>query len=134
MEKYLIRAKEIIDGVGPAAGDKEFSTCLRRMTRKEQAEARKYFMAKNHPDFCVKMKKDLNFKSKVIASYVRSNMEDFHCKHLSNSQMKELNPIIRNAIYTALSDIENDELIRPYMVQRLNLPPYWEDCEYVWDL
>jgi len=29
-------------------------------------------------------------------------MEDFHCRHLSDEQMAELNPIIRNAIYTAL--------------------------------
>ena len=37
-----------------------------------------------------------------IAMVVRNAMEDFHTKHLSDEQMKELNPIIRNAIYTAL--------------------------------
>jgi hypothetical protein len=42
-----------------------------------------------------------------IAMVVRNTMEDFHCKHLSNEQMKELNPIIRNAICTALYAFEN---------------------------
>lgn len=38
----------------------------------------------------------------LIAIAVRNEMEDFHCEHLTDSQMKELNPIIRNAIVTAL--------------------------------
>ena len=29
-------------------------------------------------------------------------MENFHTKHLTDAQMKELNPVIRNAVYTAL--------------------------------
>ena len=40
--------------------------------------------------------------AKIIAMTVRNEMEDFHVKHLSDAQMKELNPIIRNAIYTTL--------------------------------
>jgi ribonuclease HIII len=40
--------------------------------------------------------------AKYIAIVVRNAMEDFHCKHLSDEQMQELNPIIRNAIYTAI--------------------------------
>jgi hypothetical protein len=37
-----------------------------------------------------------------VAMAVRNEMENFHVKHLTDSQMAELNPIIRNAIYTAL--------------------------------
>ncbi len=37
-----------------------------------------------------------------IAMVIRNAMEDFHCQHLTDDQMKELNPIIRNAICTAL--------------------------------
>lgn len=37
-----------------------------------------------------------------IAMVVRNAMEDFHCEHLTDDQMKQLNPIIRNAICTAL--------------------------------
>ena len=37
-----------------------------------------------------------------IAMVVRNEMENFHVKHLSDEQMKELNPIIRKAICTAL--------------------------------
>lgn len=40
--------------------------------------------------------------SKLIAMNVRNEMEDFHVRHLSDEQMRELNPIIRNAIYTTL--------------------------------
>ncbi len=37
-----------------------------------------------------------------IAKVVRDCMEGFHCEHLSDAQMRELNPIVRNAICTAL--------------------------------
>jgi hypothetical protein len=40
--------------------------------------------------------------AKYIAMVVRNSIENFHSKHLSNKQMKELNPLIRNAICTAL--------------------------------
>jgi hypothetical protein len=38
----------------------------------------------------------------IVAVNVRNRMENFHCQHLTDDQMKELNPIIRNAIYEAL--------------------------------
>lgn len=38
----------------------------------------------------------------LIAMNVRNHMEDFHVKHLTDAQMKELNPLIRNAIYEML--------------------------------
>ena len=41
-----------------------------------------------------------------LAMVVRNAMEDFHCRHLSDEQMKELNPIIRNAICTGLHAIK----------------------------
>ena len=36
-----------------------------------------------------------------VAMAVRNAIKDFHHKHLSDEHMKELNPIIRNAICTA---------------------------------
>ncbi|MBW4443096.1 MAG: hypothetical protein KME10_18020 [Plectolyngbya sp. WJT66-NPBG17] len=66
----------------------------------------------------------------IIAIYVRNEMEDFHCEHLSDAQMKELNPIIRNAIATALYGIRNyttDEACRKLMnFQEMFIPKYWE--------
>jgi hypothetical protein len=44
-----------------------------------------------------------------IAMVIRNAMEDFHVKHLSDRQVKELNPIIRNAVYTALYTSDNYE-------------------------
>jgi len=71
-----------------------------------------------------------NRAAKLIAAVVRNQMEDFHCKCLSDAQMKELNPIIRNAIYTALVHIrEKPESIAAYAA--CYIPPYWEDCELV---
>ena len=44
----------------------------------------------------------MKFQSKYISIVIRNAMEDFHTKHLTDKQMKELNPVIRNAVYTAL--------------------------------
>jgi hypothetical protein len=72
----------------------------------------------------------VNHTAKLIAAIVRRQMEDFHCKYLSDEQMKELNPIIRNAIYTALVRIEeNPDAMSMYY--NFFVPDYWEDCELV---
>jgi len=76
-----------------------------------------------------KMKVDKNLQAKIIASYVRNNIENFHCKYLSDGMMKELNTLIRNAIYTALVDFES-EMISVILFNMMCIPTYWEDCEY----
>lgn len=58
-------------------------------------------------------------------------MEDFHVAHLTDAQMKELNPLIRDAIYTVLVAIE-DGKSDASASQWLNLmermvPNYWEN-------
>jgi hypothetical protein len=45
---------------------------------------------------------DMKTMSLFIAVVIRNAMEDFHVKHLSDAQMRELNPIIRNAVFTAV--------------------------------
>jgi len=75
-----------------------------------------------------KLRKIENSIAKIIAIVVRNQMENFHCKHLSDAQMKELNPIIRNAIYTALVHLrDNPDAMAAYA--RLFVPEYWEDCK-----
>ena len=48
----------------------------------------------------------INEEEKSVATYlamaVRNAMEGFHTEHLTDKQMKELNPIVRNAIFTGL--------------------------------
>jgi hypothetical protein len=88
-------------------------------------------LAKIVDSFENKLKNDLDFKAKAISAYVRMNIEDFHCEHLSNAQMKELNPLIRNAIYTFLVDEYNGDTMDMSFVCNLNLAPYWENCEYI---
>lgn len=68
-----------------------------------------------------------------FAMVVRNAMEGFHAKHLSDKQMAELNPIIRNALYTALhATVKYDESrgSRVFVNFHNNLiPDYWEKPE-----
>ena len=73
---------------------------------------------------------DDNNLAKAISIVIRNNMEDFHCKHLSDEQMKELNPIIRNSIYSALKILAVNP-VALYVYSKMFIPAYWEDCEYV---
>lgn len=74
-----------------------------------------------------------NYFAKALGAYIRCHMEEFHGKHLSDEQMRELNPIIRNAIFTMLEDISCGRYFKISGLLRLNLPDYWEDCEYIND-
>lgn len=130
MKKYFDRAIELLDEEVNEKNLKEYRMCLRRTTRKEHKELYDIYMRKADPEFYTKIKNDNNFKAKVIAAYVRYNIEDFHVEHLNDKQMKELNPLIRNAIYTALTDIV-ECMPKAYFVAKFNLPEYWEDCEYI---
>lgn len=76
---------------------------------------------------------DLKWYSMYIAMVVRNEIEDFHCRYLSDEQMKELNPIIRNAIYTAIFAFDNyDKEIIAHSFVDFNMsmiPDYWEKPE-----
>jgi hypothetical protein len=80
----------------------------------------------------VESEDELNF-AMYIALVVRNAMEDFHCKHLSDAQMQELNPLIRNAIFTALHAARYSEKIsgaRSFVEWSMNMiPRYWEKPE-----
>jgi flagellar motor switch protein FliG len=77
------------------------------------------------------LKTDNNLLAKSIAAYVRCGMEDFHAKHLNDEQMKELNPIIRNSIFTFLEDYASDNIAKIAGCITLNMSMQWEDCEYI---
>ncbi len=66
-----------------------------------------------------------------IAIVIRNAMEHFHVKHLSDAQMRELNPIIRNAVFTALHALRNasrSDGVRSYVqYQSKHIPAYWEE-------
>ena len=68
-----------------------------------------------------------------IAMVVRNAMEDFHCQHLTDEQMKQLNPLIRNAVCTALHAFNNYELAdaaaRFVDYHFRMIPKYWEEPE-----
>lgn len=71
--------------------------------------------------------------AKYIAIVVRNAMEDFHHKNLSDEQMKELNPIIRNAIYSAIYAHDNrgesGKAERFVEYNMSMIPDYWEAPE-----
>jgi transcription termination factor NusB len=75
----------------------------------------------------------IKFQSKLISIVIRNAMEDFHTKHLSDAQMKELNPIIRNAVYTALYSMhyckDSMKLMEFISYQSDMIPDYWEEPE-----
>ena len=72
-----------------------------------------------------------------IAQVVRNEMEDFHVEHLSDAQMRELNPIIRNAVYTALYAAEQaaqgSKGAGIWMHFHSRWPDYWEPPELTGD-
>ena len=74
-------------------------------------------------------------QSKYISIVIRNSMEDFHSKHLSDAQMKELNPVIRNAVYTALYTMQyckDSDRIKEFMDSQVELiPGYWEGPELI---
>ncbi len=71
--------------------------------------------------------------AKYIAMVVRNAIEDSHCKHLSDAQMDELNPIIRNAVYTAIYAFEsrkNPRISEAFVdFHLMSIPKYWEEPE-----
>lgn len=71
--------------------------------------------------------------SKIIAISVRNNIEGFHVKYLSDSQMKELNPLIRKGVYEALftmANLENNISCKKWFgLLTAYVPPYWEEPE-----
>ena len=69
----------------------------------------------------------------IISMYIRNEMENFHVKHLSDEQMHELNPIIRNSVATVLYAIEEYPKDRACSslvdFQFRTSPKYWEQPE-----
>jgi len=59
--------------------------------------------------------------------------KDFHCKHLSDEQMAELNPIIRNAIYTTIYAFESwkDSRMAEVLLDFhcMSIPKSWDEPE-----
>jgi hypothetical protein len=75
----------------------------------------------------------LKLTTKFISIVVRNAMEDFHTKYLTDEQMKELNPTIRNAIFTALyaqQTMNKSQKIEDFVREQwAMIPSYWEEPE-----
>ena len=69
--------------------------------------------------------------SLIIAMYIRNELEDFHSNHLTDSQMKELNPIIRQAVFNILTYLKlagsaDVAALKIIDYQIMLIPDYWE--------
>ena len=77
----------------------------------------------------------MKFQSRYISIVIRNAMEDFHSQHLSDAQMKELNPVIRNAVYTALYTMQyckDSVRVQEFMDSQVGMiPGYWEEPELI---
>jgi hypothetical protein len=76
---------------------------------------------------------DLTSQAMYIARVVRDAMEDFHVAHLSDDQMAELNPLIRQGIFDALvimaraNDHRDPLALAAITAMTFQAPPdYWE--------
>lgn len=96
-------------------------------------EARMWRTIERRKDICDEQGDDAMDQAiaRFVAMVVRNEMEDFHASHLSDWQMSKLNPIIRNAIFTALVALrkanEGDEAATCWRdFQVAMIPGYWE--------
>ena len=68
--------------------------------------------------------------AKYIAMVVRNAIEDFHCRHLTDDQMRELNPLVRNAVATAMhafDHYERSDAAKEFVDYHFrSIPKYWE--------
>jgi hypothetical protein len=82
-------------------------------------------------------KDDDKRQATFMAMVVRNAMEGFHAEHLTDEQMAELNPIIRNAIYTGLvawNSWATSEQARQFIAFNMSMVPrYWEAPELLPD-
>jgi len=65
----------------------------------------------------------------LLAMHVRDGLETFHAENLSDARMHELNVIIRQALYDAITLVEAYEDLEAlrqiqYMIEMI--PDYWE--------
>jgi hypothetical protein len=81
------------------------------------------------------IQKAMKIQSNFISIVIRNAMEDFNTEHLSDAQMKELDPLIRNAVYTALYSMQYHKdsfKAKEFMSYQLGMiPDYWEDPELI---
>lgn len=74
----------------------------------------------------------IRLMSKIIALDIRNQMENFHVDHLSDAQMKVLNPLIRNAVFNslvALSHYPHPPFNLRVDYNFASIPTYWEEPE-----
>jgi hypothetical protein len=76
---------------------------------------------------------DATALAKLCSIAVRNALEGFHVRHLTDEQTRELNPIIRDAIFTALHAshwMDRSDHARRWVDYQLQLlPSYWEAPE-----
>jgi hypothetical protein len=74
----------------------------------------------------------LAYEAMIVAMEVRNQLEGFRAQHLTDEQMAELNPLVRNAVFGAMVMLhraldENDEASQFHVGWDISqTPDYWE--------
>ena len=80
----------------------------------------------NHESFC-----ELDIDQQItlmVSMHIRESMEGFHAEYLDDGQMKELNQIIRQAVFDVLFCLRQAPQLSSKPIRQLVLaiPYYWE--------
>ena len=62
----------------------------------------------------------------LISASVRNHMEYFHVEHLSDEQMAELNPLVRQGVLEGLSLLFDPSRVDELRWLTMMIPTYWE--------
>jgi hypothetical protein len=91
-----------------------------------------------HMRIMLRTKYGRKYFAKLIAMAVRTNIETSQAERLTDAQMRELNPLIRNAIYTVLTALAEatgergkKSALRWLDRQSMLIPAYVEEPELV---
>jgi len=64
----------------------------------------------------------------IISAAIRRNIEGFHAKHIPDEHMKELNTLVRDAVYSTILCLRGGEHdIKMLQYLKTSIPKYWEN-------
>ena len=73
----------------------------------------------------------------LFAAVVRNELEDLHCRELSDDQMRHINTAVRNSVFTVFQALRrgatSDHVAQWIVFQLQTVPDYWEPPQLLED-